>query len=169
MVEVQLTAQHGMVVLHPGNSAFFTAPESLGGRAEREYRFHNITMPEGTCVEMGIRVGSHIIGGAKLQESAAVRSPEVVHFSRVTSESKLHAGLSLTHLPAEIGPDEVDIEGVSAVTPSRNVDILVGNMEEGGARTGVWYPAPPAISSSQSHSGYGDTRVPLPRCAVLVR
>ena len=132
MPEVRHAAAHGTVGMHPSSSTFFTATELLGERPATDYWVCGVTVPKGTCVEIGTCVGPHAIAAAKPEESATTGNPEAFRFSWVVRGGKLHTGLSLTQLLAEMGPDDVYIKGVNAVDCNHHVGILVGNLVEGG-------------------------------------
>jgi len=132
MPEVQHAARHGTVVMHPSSSTFFIASELLGRRPPTDYWVCGVTVPKGTCVEIGTCVGPHAIAAANPEESATTGNPEAFRFSWVIRQGEFVTGLSLTQLLKEMGPDDVYIKGVNAIDPNRHVGILVGNLVEGG-------------------------------------
>jgi len=132
MPEIQHAAQHGTVVMHPSSSTFFAATELLGERPATDYWVCGVTVPKGTCIEIGTCVGPHSVANADPSKSATTGNPEAFRFSWVIRDGKLLTGLSLTDLLPEMGPNDVYIKGVNAIDCNRHVGILVGNLVEGG-------------------------------------
>lgn len=132
MPEVKQAARGGTLVLHPSSSTYFIAEALLGRRPETDFWVCGVTVPKGTCVEIGTCIGPHSIASKDPDQSATTGNPEAFRFSWVIQAGRLRTGISLGDLLQGMGPGDVYIKGVNALDTEGNVGVLIGNLVEGG-------------------------------------
>jgi hypothetical protein len=120
---VKHAAEEGTIVLHPSSSTYFIVEELTGKKPNTDMWVLGLILPQGLCRAAGQKGKTPTLDHIEDMKTMMNNFP----FKWVIKQGKLHSGLLLGDILADIGPNDVYFKGCNAVDINGNAGVLYGH------------------------------------------